>query len=98
MREYEVLFILAPNLKPDRVDSLTKEIRKALEAEEVEGLSAELATKRPLSYPIRKFSEGLFLIYRFSAQPTAVEGVKRTLKHKDAILRSLFTVKGKKGG
>jgi ribosomal protein S6 len=94
LKYYETLFILSPILKPDQVETLTKEIRNALEAEKVENLSEEPPEKRPLAYPIKKSTEGLFVIYRFHAAPGALDRIKVALKHKDAILRSLFTVKG----
>lgn len=93
MKHYEALFILSPNLKPEQLESLTKEIQKAIETEEVINLSAEPPEKRPLAYPIKKSTEGFYVIYRFQAQPGALERIKAALKHKDVILRSLFTVK-----
>lgn len=93
MKNYEALFILSPNLKPDRVESLTSEIRKALEDEKVENITEESIEKRPLAYPIKKSTEGFFLTYRFQAQAGALERIQVALKHKDAILRSLVTVK-----
>jgi len=93
LKNYEALFILSPMLKPDQVESLTGEIRKALEAEKVETITEEPVEKRQLAYPIKKSTEGLFITYRFQAQAGAVERIQVALKHKDAILRSLFTVK-----
>lgn len=93
MNNYETLFILSPLLKPEQLESLVKEIRGAIESEKAHNLTEEPIEKKPLAYPIKKSTEGFFLLYRFQAAPGALERVKLTLKHKDAILRSMFTVR-----
>lgn len=93
MREYEALFIFSEKVGDDKATKLAEEIKRVIESHKAEALQMESIGKKPLSYPIKKLREGYFFLYKFSAPPEAIPRIKDDLKHKEEIVRNLFTLK-----
>jgi small subunit ribosomal protein S6 len=94
MRSYEAIFILPPGIEAEELNTAKEEIRQALISESAQAIEEEEPAKRSLAYPIRKYNEGIYLVYRFKAPTQAVNRTKEALRHNSQILRSFFTVKG----
>lgn len=91
MHSYDLNVILDPSLNETQLklekDAITAQI------ERVEGTVQELdewGNKR-LAYPIRKLSEGYYLIYKLTLSETAPRQLTTNLRLRDNIMRVLVT-------
>ena len=91
-RQYEITFILSPELEEKELDSFEQEIEKS-----IKNLGGNIKKKikpekRNLSYPIKKFQSGYYLITNFLFGPEKLEELYSILKHKKEILRYIITL------
>lgn len=91
MHSYDLNVILDPNLNETQLklekDAITAQI------ERVEGEVQELdewGNKR-LAYPIRKLSEGYYLIYKLALSESAPRQLTTNLRLRDNVMRVLVT-------
>lgn len=91
MQQYDLNVILDPNLNETQLklekDAITAQI------ERVEGELIELdewGNKR-LAYPIRKLSEGYYLIYKLTLSESAPRQLTTNLRLRDNVMRVLVT-------
>ena len=98
MREYEVTIIVQPQLE--------EEARREVIAR-VSGWLAPDADKdnkpvenhwgsRHLAYPIRKFTEGYYVMFDAKIDPQRISDIERNLRYNEDILRHLFVRKDEK--
>ena len=91
MHNYDLNVILEPNLNETQL-KLEKDAISA-QIERVEGKVREVdewGNKR-LAYPIRKLSEGYYVIYKLSLSETAPRQLTTNLRLRDNIMRVLVT-------
>lgn len=91
-RQYELTFILSPNLGEEEISSFEQEIEKNIENLEGTLRKKGRPEKRSLSYPIKKFQSGYYLMVNFLFSPEKLEELYSALKHKKEILRYIITV------
>lgn len=96
MRDYEAVFILSPKLSKEAVQKFAQSLKKSIETARGEQIVEEKLEKRTLSYPIKKQTEGIYLIYKFTAQPAAVQRIKEDFKHNESVLRYAIITANKK--
>lgn len=91
-RQYELTFILSPDLGEEEISSFEHEIEKNIENLEGTLKKKGKLEKRSLSYPIKKFQSGYYLVVNFLFSPEKLEELYSALKHKKEILRYIITV------
>lgn len=96
MKDYEAVFILSPKLSQDDIKKVGDDLKKSIETAKGENIVELKNEKRTMYFPIKKQKEGIYLIYRFTAPPDAVEKVKADFKHNEAVLRYAFIAAAKK--
>ena len=87
LREYEVVYVLAPN-----ADNAEAERVNAKVTEVVAGFGGKLLKldnwgRRKLAYPIKRNSRGIFVYVKYVAQPGVVAEIERNLRISDSVLR-----------
>jgi len=91
MREYELIFIVHPDLE----ETATKEV-----VERVQGWITEAGGKvnkvdpwgkRRLAYPIRKQNEGQYFFLLVEMNPISVADIERSLRLLEPVMRFLIT-------
>jgi len=90
-RQYEITFILAPNLEKEGIDSLEKELEKKIQEFGGSLKSKKEPKKRELTYPIKKFQSGYYLVVNFLLDPEKLKEMTTALRHEEKILRCLIT-------
>lgn len=95
MRKYEVTIIVQPQLE--------EEARKELIARVSDWLvpGAEEANKpvenhwgsRKLAYPIRKFTDGYYVLYEAELDPTRIPDIERNMQYSEDLLRYMIVRK-----
>lgn len=91
-RQYELTLILSPNLLEGEIDSLEQEVEKGIKELKGSLKNQKKPEKRELSYPIKKFQSGYFVLLTFLLGPDKIEALSSLLKDKKNILRYLINL------
>jgi len=90
MRRYEVVVILAPTLTEDEVEQSTEAFKKAAEEKGAQIVEIEQWGKRKLAYPIKRHTEGIYVILTLEElSAEAVGELERRFKVSDSVIRFL---------
>ena len=96
MRNYEAMFIFNPGVNEEKLEKEIKSVEKTIKTHGKGEVKFDNLGKKTLAYSIRKFNEGVYVNYQFTAQPLAITKIKNALKHKEDILRFIVFLGGKK--
>ena len=86
MNPYELLLIITPDHDEDEAEALTNQVKSLIEGGGTL-LKVDPWGKKRLAYPIRKRSEGYYVLYIFECVPNFVAEVNQSLHVIEAILR-----------
>jgi len=89
MRNYEVMFILRPDLEDEALQAVTDKFRSIITSGG-EIRKEDVWGKRRLAYEIRRFREGYYVVIKFSATPDVVKELDRVLRISDEVIRHLI--------
>ena len=94
MRNYELVCILDPQAGEGQYDQLVEKYEALLEENGGQVARIDNWGLRRLAYTsasLKNRHQGYYVLYQFSAEPTAIEGLEQTLKLDEAVLRYLVT-------
>ena len=86
-REYETIYILAPNVSPEDAEKVASRVREVMEKMKGTLTRVDLWGKRRLAYPIGKHSRGIFLYLRYVAYSDLIAELERNLRMLDPVMR-----------
>ena len=86
MKPYELLLIITPDYDENEADALTNQVKGIIENGGTL-LKLDPWGKKRLAYPIRKRSEGYYVLYIFESVPNFVAELNQALHVIEAILR-----------
>jgi small subunit ribosomal protein S6 len=86
-REYELVYVLTPNVDPDEADRLATRIQEVVAKLGGKITKVDSWGRRRLAYPIKKFSRGVFVYVRMVAFNDLVAELERNLRNADAVIR-----------
>jgi len=90
MRRYEVVFVLAPTLTEDEVDTLTEGFVKTAKDKGAEVVAVDKWGKRRLAFRVGKHHEAYYVVVTLEEESaTAVTEMERRFKVADAVIRFL---------
>ncbi len=92
LREYEVMFILPAEADESAVTGVTDRITKVIGEGGAVG-NVDRWGRRRLAYEIDKQNEGYYVIAQFTADPSVITEVERTLKLADEVIRFKVVVR-----
>lgn len=95
MREYEALFIVKPDLDEEATDAVIGRFEDLIKNGGGEILKTDKWGKRKLSYEIRGYREGVYVVLTFTGAPAVAQELERVFKITDEVIRYLITEKGK---
>jgi small subunit ribosomal protein S6 len=87
MREYELIFIAKSDLDENALNDLITKIKGWITDGNGEVSKIDLWGKRKLAYPIRKQSEGIYVLMNVNMAAKAIAAFDRNLRFTEAILR-----------
>lgn len=87
MRQYELIFIVHPDLDDDALNEVIDRVSSWISDEDGEITNTELWGKRKLAYPIRKQLEGLYVVMQTNMNMTADSQLERNLSYLEPIMR-----------
>jgi len=86
LNPYELLLIITPDHDENEAEALTNQVKSIIEGGGTL-LKLDPWGKKRLAYPIRKRSEGYYVLYIFECTPSFVAELNQSLHVIEAILR-----------
>ncbi len=86
MNPYELLLIITPDYDESEAETLTDQVKSIIENGGTL-LKVDPWGKKRLAYPIRKRSEGYYVLYIFESAPSFVAELNQSLRVIETILR-----------
>lgn len=93
MRDYELVFIVHPDLEPTAFEEIVERVQGWISAEGGEVSKVDQWGKRKLAYPINKKEEGQYVLMETRLPPTKVVNLERNLRILEPVMRFLITQK-----
>lgn len=88
--DYEVTYILRPNLEENEVTERTTAISDALKGNGGEVLGLELLGKKRLAYEVNDVREGIYAVMRFRSDAATAHELERQLGLNEDVMRALL--------
>jgi small subunit ribosomal protein S6 len=88
-REYECCALYRPDLEAEALDALIQGSSDLIVNRGGEVVRVDRWNKRFLAYPIKNYTEGFYVIYRFIANPQVLPDLNYQLRFSDDCLRYL---------
>lgn len=89
MRHYETVFLVAPNLPDEEVESLVDQMASIVSKNKGKMESVEKWGKRKMAYQIQKFEAANYVIFHYQGEPDIPTELERQFKQKEAVIRYL---------
>jgi small subunit ribosomal protein S6 len=93
MREYELMFIVHPDLEATAFEEVVDRIKEWITEEGGKVVKEDLWGKRKLAYPIQKKEEGQYVLLDTELPTSAVAVIERNLRFLEPVMRFLITQK-----
>jgi len=98
-KEYEAMVLFQPETAEEAIGDIEKKVEELIEQYDGRLHRTDKWAKRFLAYPIEKYTEGLYVIFRLGAPKDIVPELAYLFKYHEDILRYLitdYTVKAEK--
>lgn len=89
MNEYEVTYILRPNLEEADVEARATQIGEIIKGQGGEVVEIEKLGKKRLAYEINDLREGNYVVMRFRSTGDASKELERQMKLHEDVVRAL---------
>jgi small subunit ribosomal protein S6 len=89
LNQYELVYIIQPELDSDATKAVDERIAQAISNNNGVIISSEIWGQRKLAYPISKYFEGYYILHNVQMPPSAVTEVERTMRLNEDIIRFL---------
>ncbi len=86
-RTYEVMFIVRPDLPEEEVDKLIATLQTHATNAGATVQNAEKMGKRRLAYDVRKFQDGLYVLFTLAADGKAIHELERRLRVAEQVIK-----------
>ncbi len=90
MRDYELAFIVRPNIDDEGVTAVVDKVSQFVKAGNGEVTSIDVWGRRTLAYPIKNHREGIYVLFQAKMFPSAITELERNLKLSEEIIRYLL--------
>lgn len=90
MRQYEVMYVLRPDLEEEQIKANVARYSEVVTNYGGEITNLQELGKRRLAYEIKKYRDGYYVLMNFKANPDAVAEAERLMKISDDVIRFLF--------
>ena len=87
MNNYEMIYILRPDLSEDMVQQQVGKYRDFLSEHTATDLQIKVWGKRRLAYPIQKFLDGIYVQVNYQADGTQVKPLERAMRLSEEVIR-----------
>ena len=91
MRTYEALFIISPEVADDAIQTIVQEVEDLVRKHEGTIVRSEIWGKRKLAYVVKKHTEGVYVLLRYTADPDSTARLTTHFRLSEPIIRFLIT-------
>ena len=91
MRNYELVCIFQPELDEAAFKGAVERVSTWITEAGGNVDKLEIWGRRRLSYIIRKQTEGQYVLFNISLDPTAASGLERNIRYLEIVLRHMLT-------
>ena len=92
VRDYELMYIVRPELEDDAVRVAVKSVRALIESQGGEVVKTTLWGKRRLAYEVKRLREGHYVLVVFHLDGGKIAEIERALRIHDTVFRHLIVV------
>lgn len=89
MRTYEALYIVSPVCKDDEIQTVASATEKLVTDNGGAIVRSETWGKRKLAYTVKQFTEGVYILLRFTAQPEFITRLEGYFRLEEKVIRHL---------
>ncbi|MHB0884809.1 MAG: 30S ribosomal protein S6 [Bacillota bacterium] len=89
MRKYEVMYIIRPDLDEEQTTAVIEKFQNLLINQGATVTKTEKWGKRRLSYELKGYLEGQYVVVQFESEPGAAAELERVMKITDEIVREM---------
>ena len=90
LRTYESIFIVQPNATDDEVHTVVQGVENLITADGGAIAVRDIWGKRRLSYEVKKFTEGIYVLLRYQCPGSLIKKLESHFKLNDEIIRFLI--------
>ena len=83
-REYELVYILQPDLDEAGVLGVNERVGQVVAGKNGSVISTEVWGRRTLAYPIKRYFEGQYILSRIQMDPAGATDVERLLRSNES--------------
>lgn len=96
MRDYEILYIVRPDLEEEKVQDAVKRVNTLIQRSGGTAERTSLWGKRRLAYEVKHQKEGFYVLQDFQLEPERIGELESGLKITEQVLRHLVVRKPEK--
>ena len=89
MRNYEVMFVVRPNLEDEATNAVAENMKKVLESKKATINEVVNMGRRELAYEVKKFNNGSYFLFKVTCDKEAVKEFDRVALINENIIRHL---------
>jgi small subunit ribosomal protein S6 len=93
MREYELMYVVHPDLDETALNDIIKRVSGWITDGGGTVDKTDVWGKRPLAYPIRKQAQGQYVLMHVNMDPKLGVSLERNLRFQEPVLRFLLSAK-----
>jgi small subunit ribosomal protein S6 len=90
LRDYELVVIISPEIADDGIDSTVNNISRLITKDGGTVDEIDRWGKRKLAYPIKRFLEGNYILFRCKMKAASGKGLEANLRISEEVLRHLL--------
>lgn len=90
MRQYELAFIIRPDVDDEGVTGTVDKVSQYVKSISGEVTSVDVWGRRVLAYPIDRHREGVYVLFQTQMPPSGLSELERNLKLSEEIIRYLL--------
>lgn len=90
MREYELTFIVNPQVEQEGLEEIVEKLKNVVEPDHGSINTIEPWGLRRLAYPIQNLREGQYVFMEINMEPSVIPELERILKLDEMIIRHLI--------
>ena len=94
LRDYELVFILSPEVGEDNIDAVVNNLNRFITNKGGVISDEKRWGKRKLAYPIKRHSEGNYVLTRLKLKPAVAKELDAYLKISEEVIRHLLVKVG----
>jgi len=89
MRTYELMIIVEPTMEEEGLQSQIESLTERIEQAKGQVANVKVWGRRKLAYPIKKFTEGHYVLFTLQLLPESVRDIERDLLISETVIRHL---------